>query len=108
GYQTPVGDDLHSMLPTGCLQRVCFIRSLLLKPKILLLDEMTSSLGEKGDKALQEILGSYKQNMTIFLASPRPFTSSVADQSYVLKNKMLESYKASPNSQSSSRYAYGF
>ena len=63
GYSTEV-NERGSRLSTGQRQLISFARVLLSDPKILILDEATSSIDTKTEKALQE--GS------VVLSSPLP------------------------------------
>lgn len=49
-------DDWQQRLSSGELQRIAFVRMLLAKPQILLLDEVTSALDEPTEKHLYQLL----------------------------------------------------
>ena len=60
----------NKMLSTGQMQKISFIRSLLAKSDILLLDESTSNLDVQSKKLIFEILK--QRNLTIVNATHNP------------------------------------
>lgn len=68
GLDTEVGDD-GVLLSGGERQRVAIARMLLLKPRLLLLDEVTSALDARNERALREtILGVSRERAVIAIA----------------------------------------
>ena len=56
-------------LSGGQQQRLCIARALILNPKVLLLDEPTSSLDEKSGGVIENLLLELKKSCTIILVS---------------------------------------
>lgn len=66
----------------GQRQRLCIARALLKKPKILILDDSTSSLDTKTDKAIRDSLKSFLPEITKLIISQR--ISSVKDSDRII------------------------
>jgi putative ABC transport system ATP-binding protein len=73
-------DDVHMQtnaqtLSVGQLQRLCFIRGLLLKPKVLLLDEPAGALDEISGRIVEETAEKLCANsgLTVLMVSHRRF-----------------------------------
>jgi putative ABC transport system ATP-binding protein len=62
-------------LSVGQLQRLCFIRGLLLDPKVLLLDEPASALDEESSRIVEETAERLclESGLTVFMVSHRKF-----------------------------------
>lgn len=81
----------HSFPPQlsgGQQQRVAIARSLVLKPKILLLDEPTSALDPDSKKSLETLLMELNaQGITIAISShDMPFIRRIRDRVYFMEN----------------------
>lgn len=77
-------------LSGGQRQRLCIARSLLKKPRILILDDASSALDSQTESALKKSLQSLK-NVTIFLISQRLSFLKHADNILVLdKGKIIK------------------
>ena len=86
GYQTLVG-DIGSMLSGGQKQRILLARALYKKPKILFMDEATSSLDVQKE---HEVNAKLKQlNITKVLIAHRPETIASADRVIALHNGVI-------------------
>lgn len=70
GYETQV-NERGSRLSAGQRQLISFARALLADPKILILDEATSSIDTETEIALQEGLNKLLQNRTSFIIAHR-------------------------------------
>lgn len=77
----------------GQLQRISIARALYRKPKILILDEPTSSLDEKNQKLFEEILISLKYKMSIIVITHNLQFSNRFDKIYKIENKTLKQIK---------------
>jgi ATP-binding cassette subfamily B multidrug efflux pump len=83
GYNTHVGER-GATLSGGQKQRVAIARALLLDPRILILDDSTSSVDLTTEAALQKALDSLMQGRTSFVIAQRISTVMNADRIIVL------------------------
>ena len=73
----------------GERQRVAIARMLLIKPKILVFDEATSSLDMKTEKDIQTCLKQISINTTTLIIAHRLSTVTHADNILVLNNGVI-------------------
>ena len=83
GYETPVGER-GSTLSGGQKQRLAIARALLLNPRILILDDSTSSVDLATEYRIQQALDTLMQGRTSFVIAQRISTVLNADQILVL------------------------
>ncbi len=83
GYDTPVGER-GSTLSGGQKQRIAIARALLLNPRILILDDSTSSVDLATEFRIQQALDKLMQGRTSFVIAQRISTVLNADQILVL------------------------
>ncbi len=83
GYDTPVGER-GTTLSGGQKQRVAIARALLLNPRILILDDSTSSVDVATEYQIQQALDRLMQGRTSFVIAQRISTVLNADLILVL------------------------
>lgn len=88
GIQTPVGERGVS-LSLGQRQLICFARAMIADPRILILDEATSSIDSQTESKLQAALTKLLEGRTSFVVAHRLSTIRDADQVLVLDHGHL-------------------
>lgn len=83
GYATPVGER-GLRLSAGQRQRVAIARTFLVDPRILILDEATSSLDADSEELIRDALGVLCRGRTTFVIAHRLSTTRSADQIVML------------------------
>lgn len=84
-YETRVGDG-GAKLSGGQKQRLAIARSIIKRPRIIILDEATSSIDAKSEKIVQAALDRVTQGRTTITIAHRLSTIKKADSIIVLQN----------------------
>lgn len=88
GYTFVVGEN-GIKLSGGEMQRLAIARAILKDPKIILLDEATSSVDTHTEQQIQRALGALTHGRTTFLVAHRLSTIMDADIILVIKDGMI-------------------
>lgn len=88
GYETPV-EEGGTMLSVGQRQLISFARALLADPRILILDEATSSVDTQTELIIQEALNRLLKGRTAFVIAHRLSTVVNADRIVVVHDGQI-------------------
>ena len=85
GYDTIVGEG-GDLLSTGQKQLISFARALFIRPSIVILDEVTSSIDTESEQIIQFAMEQLLEDCTSFVVAHRLSTIEKADQIIVMKH----------------------
>lgn len=106
GLKTVIGER-GVLLSGGQRQRIILARVLARKPKILILDEATSSLDNESEVAIQKAIDDLKGKITVLIIAHRLTTVTAADRLLVLENgKIVEEGNPNKLLENKSSYFY--
>lgn len=89
-YQSEVGEG-GSKLSTGEKQLISFARAVIGNPRLIILDEATSSIDTESEKLVQDAIKNILKDRTSFIVAHRLSTITSCDKILVLKNgKVIE------------------
>ena len=91
GYDTRVGER-GLTLSGGQRQRLAIARALLADPRILVLDDATSSVDATTEQAIKEALREVMAGRTTFVIAHRLSTIALADEIVVLEDGRIEAH----------------
>jgi ATP-binding cassette subfamily B protein len=89
GYDTIVGEQGFS-LSGGQRQRIAIARAILMEPRILILDDATSSVDARMEEEIRSALREVMQGRTTVIISHRLSTISLADQVVLVDEGRVE------------------
>ena len=84
GYETPIGER-GLTLSGGQRQRIAIARALLANPRILVLDDATSSVDASTEQEIKQALAEVMEGRTTFVIAHRLSTIALADEIVVLE-----------------------
>jgi len=88
GIHTEIGEN-GIKLSGGQKEMVALARALIMKPKILILDEATSELDSETEQLMQEAIKGYCHEMTIIMVAHRLSTVKFADKIFVIEKGVI-------------------
>lgn len=85
GYDTVIAED-GGNISQGQKQLLCIARVMLLRPKMLILDEATSSIDTRTERKVQQAFEKLMEGRTSFIVAHRLSTIQEADRILVMKD----------------------
>lgn len=89
GYKSVLGQG-GSGVSGGQKQRICIARSLLKKPKVLILDNSTSAVDTKTERKIVDGINKYSNKLTKIIISQRVSSFKACDRIMVMKDGYIE------------------
>lgn len=105
GLESDVG-EFGGKLSGGQRQRIALARALVTRPKVLILDEVTSALDPETEAAIVSNIAALRGRFTIIAITHRPAWTQIADQLYALDKghaTLLKSQQAAATGKSPSK-----
>jgi len=84
GFDTWIGDHSAQAMPSGLIQRLSLARAYLKSATVLLFDEPTNALDDKGDNAFLAQLERLRGQATVLLVTHRPSHMRMCDRLIVI------------------------
>jgi len=88
GYETHV--DARSRLPSELVQRISLVRSLVRRPRLLLIDKTTASMDGATEKMFVEVLQKLNPLCSVVIVSQWPVLLGMCEKVYELKDGRLQ------------------
>ena len=85
---TIIGEN-GSQLSGGQVQRIGFARAIYKKPKLIVFDEITSSLDKSNEKIILDSIKKLSKNMTVILISHRDEPLNICDKVYEISDGII-------------------
>ena len=85
GYDTVIAED-GGNISQGQKQLLCIARVMLLRPRMLILDEATSSIDTRTERKVQQAFEKLMEGRTSFIVAHRLSTIQEADRILVMKD----------------------
>ena len=92
GFNTDIG-TMGAKLSGGQRQRISLARALILRPKLLLLDEVTSALDDASEAEICKNILSLSGKFTIIAITHKPAWTQIADRIYRVSGGRVERQK---------------
>ncbi len=102
GLETDVG-EMGGRLSGGQRQRIALARALVTKPKILILDEVTSALDPETEAEIVSNIAALRGRYTIIAITHRPAWTKIADRLYTISKGHVSSPKSPSRSKGTKR-----
>jgi ATP-binding cassette subfamily C protein len=96
GIHTDIG-TMGAKLSGGQRQRISLARALVLKPKLLLLDEVTSALDEATEAEICDNIASLSGQFTIIAITHRPAWTRLAARLYLVNEGTVQQVATAPH-----------
>jgi ABC-type multidrug transport system fused ATPase/permease subunit len=80
GYDTRLGEAATETLAPGLMQRIVVARAVASRPRLLIMDQASSSFDQRGDRTIAEGIAALKGRVTTLLITNQPSLVAVADR----------------------------